>query len=54
MLGDIIASLFIAGFFFFMYKIGQAFVPKENPISKVFAIGSIVLSTFLIGLVISA
>jgi hypothetical protein len=54
MLSQIVSSLFIAGFFFAVYKIGQAFVPKENPMSKVFAVGSIVLGTFLIGLILTA
>jgi len=54
MLSQIVSSLFIAGFFFVVYKIGQAFVPKENPISKVFTVGSIVLGTFLIGLILTA
>lgn len=53
MITDIIVSAFIIGFFFFFYKVGQAFVDKESLLSKIFAIGSIALSTFLIGLVIS-
>ncbi|MDX9742370.1 MAG: hypothetical protein RBT59_00985 [Arcobacteraceae bacterium] len=54
MLSQIVSSLFIAVFFFAVYKIGQVFVPKENPISKVLTVGSIVLGTFLIGLILTA
>ncbi len=54
MLSQILSSLFIGGFFFGVYKIGQAFIPKNNPMSKVFAVGSIVLGTFLVALILTA
>lgn len=54
MLTEIIASILIVGFFFFMFKVGQGFVGRENPLSKVFAVGSIALSAFLVGLIFSA
>ena len=54
MITEIIASTIIIGFFLFMYKIGQAFIDKESPLSKIFAIGSIALSTFFVGLVFTA
>lgn len=54
MITQIIGSLLVIGFFFFFYKVGQAFVPKESPLSKVFALGSIGLGTFFVGLILTA
>lgn len=47
----IIASLLIIGFFWLFYKAGDAFLEKGNLLFKIFPIASVLMASFLIGLI---
>jgi len=50
MIIKIIGALVLIGFFFVLSKVGMAMVGKENPLSKVFPIGSTLIVSFILGL----
>lgn len=50
----IIASLVIALIFFIFYKAGTGLLEKDNLLSKLFPLGSIVLTLFFISLIFSS
>ncbi len=46
----IIGALLLIGFFYILSKAGENMIGKDNPLAKVFPIGSSILVIFFLGL----